>query len=78
LVVDSPELAATVGRDFTKLLGPEYSYRLALEPHEDETRIVWHGEEDGRANESHVDPGTSWGRRFTVDLMSMLPIAGQL
>ena len=78
MVVDSPELAAELGRDFEKLLGPQFSYRLALEPHGDGTRIVWHGEDGGNALEHHVDPGTSWWTRFKVDVLSMLPIDGQL
>lgn len=69
---------AELGRDFEMLLGPQLSYRLALEPYGDTTHIVWHGEEGGRALESHVDPGTSWWTRFKVGVLSMLPIDGQL
>jgi len=74
----SPELASDLGRDFAMLLTPQFSWRLALEPYADAARIVWHGEEDGGPVELHADPGTSWWRRFTVDLLSILPIDGQL
>lgn len=64
--VESPGLAAALGRDFELLLGQALGYRLALEPHGDGTRIVWHGEEGGRAFEHHVEPDRGWWERSAV------------
>src|SRR6185503_6256366 len=78
LVVESAELATDLTRSFEALTDPAVSYRLALEPYRDGTRLVWHGAEAGRALERHVDPGTSWWQRLRVCLLGVLPIQGQL
>ena len=53
-------------------------YRLALESRPAGARLVWRGEEAGRALESRVEPGTSGWQRFRVGLLGILPIQGQL
>ena len=78
LVVESAELAADLTRSFEAVTEPAVSYRLALEPYQGGTRLVWHGEEAGRPLELHVDPGTSWWQRLRVCLLGVLPIRGQL
>jgi putative cardiolipin synthase len=78
LVVESAELAADLARSFETLTGPQFSYRLALEPGPHDRRIVWHGEEGGHALEHRVEPDTSWWERLGACLLGILPIQGQL
>jgi len=78
LVVDSPELAADLARDFETLAGPELSYRLAIMTADHLPRLVWHGADDGRAFERRADPETSAWKRLSVCLLQLLPIQGQL
>jgi putative cardiolipin synthase len=78
LVVESEELAADLARGFEELAGPNFSYRVTLDPERGEQRLAWHAEEAGRPVELHVDPGTSAWQRLKVCLLSVLPIHGQL
>ena len=78
LVIESEELAGAWARSFEVVTRPDLSYRLALETAGGDSVIVWHGEEDGRPLEFRHDPDTGWWRRFTVSLLGILPIQGQL
>ncbi len=70
LVVESAELAERQAIGFEKLTGPEFAWRLSL----DEGRLVWEAGDERRTHE----PDTSWWARFSVGLLALLPIEGQL
>jgi putative cardiolipin synthase len=79
LVVDDARLAARLARDFEHLTRPSLSWRLSLERAEGGCqRMLWEGEERGRVVRHHRDPGTSCSERFSVWLLGLLPIEGQL
>jgi len=78
LVVESESLAEHLARSFELATGPGLSYRVQVERTAGGRRLVWHGEEDGRAFELYDEPGTHWWNRFGVCLLGMLPIQGQL
>lgn len=78
LIVESPELAGAFAEGFERMASPALSWRVALEPHGEGERLVWHGEEQGRPLALHEEPDTSWWKRFGVSLLGILPIEGQL
>ena len=78
LVVESEELAADLARSFDLLSSPTLSYRVAVERNPSGLRLIWHGEEDGRALELYDEPGTHWWNRLVVCVLGMLPLQGQL
>jgi hypothetical protein len=64
---------------FDSLASPTLSYRVAEEPNAAGLRLVWHGEENGRAFQDHDEPpGNHWWNRLVVCVLGMLPIQGQL
>ena len=54
---------------------PENSCRVGLDPDGD---LVWETEKDGRIRRYDDEPDTTFGRRFTVDLLKLLPLESQL
>lgn len=52
-----------------------HSYRLFLS---DTGRLLWRHDENGSDTVASVEPHTSFGRRITTRLMSLLPMEGQM
>jgi len=74
VVFESPELTKPMVERLEKKLG-EIAWRVELVPGPDHsTRVVW---VSGACRET-VEPGCSFGRRFTVAVVGWLPVEGQL
>jgi putative cardiolipin synthase len=69
IVVESPELAEKLARQFEELLRPEFSYRLALERTDGD--LVWVSEENGREVRATRDPEVGFWRRFSTWFLSL-------
>ena len=69
IVVDSPDLADTLARQFEELLRPAYSYRLALDAPDGD--LVWISEENGREVRHTRDPEVGFWRRFSTWFLSV-------
>ena len=76
VLVESPELAKSVGRSIAALMEPEWSYRVTLSP-DGKTRWVSE-DDDGSLVEFDHEPDTSWWDRFIDDLLGLLPIEKQI
>lgn len=74
VLVRSPELAGRIADMMEEGLRPANSYQLEL--HDGELR--WMAEVDGRTTYFDTEPQTSWWERFMADVLSWLPIDGQL
>lgn len=75
VMVDSPELAGQLRRQFDVNTAPDLSYRVMLEGEND---LVWYDHAQGRARRTGHDPDTSVLLRFGVTLLRVLPIESQL
>lgn len=75
LYIESPVLAEELAALITDGMSPENSYRVMLDKDGD---LVWETVEDGRTIRYDDEPETGFGRRFTVDLLKMLPLESQL
>jgi putative cardiolipin synthase len=69
IVVESPELAEMLARQFEELLQPAYSYRLALEGTDGD--LVWISEENGKEVRFTRDPEVGSWRRFSTWFLSI-------
>ena len=69
IVVESPELAEKLARQFEELLRPEYSYRLALKGTDGD--LVWISEENGREVRATRDPEVGFWRRSSTWFLSL-------
>jgi putative cardiolipin synthase len=80
LIIDSPELAQQTATRFEAMVQPENSYALALRPGSPGStpRLAWHTQEDGRAVEYDHEPARSAWQRKEVELLSLLPLDGEL
>ena len=58
LVVTSEQLAERIAAGFEGSTAPDRAWRLSLVPCGGGTRLVWHGDDAGRATELHCDPET--------------------
>jgi putative cardiolipin synthase len=76
VLIESPELAKSVGRRIAALMEPEWSYRVTLSP-DGKTRWVSE-DDDGSLVEFDHEPDTSWWDRFIDDLLGLLPIEKQI
>jgi putative cardiolipin synthase len=70
LVIRSPILAGRVVKAFKDSI-PSSAYEVQLTP---EGELQWLERQAGDTITYHTEPGTSGWRRFTVDLVSLLPI----
>ena len=75
LYIESPVLAEELAALITDGMAPEKSYRVTLDREGD---LVWETFEDGETIRYDDEPETSFGRRFTADLLKMLPLDSQL
>ncbi|HSQ79946.1 MAG TPA: phospholipase D family protein [Casimicrobiaceae bacterium] len=80
LIIDSPELARETAARFASITSPANSYHVALrsDPAGGLPRLVWRTEEGGKAVEYETEPAGSAWRRLKVDLLSLLPLDGEL
>lgn len=74
LVIESRELAAKLTRSAIEAMGPEISWSVTLEDGD----LVWRGSRDGKIVSLREEPDSSWWDRFSVGLLSWMPIEGQL
>jgi putative cardiolipin synthase len=75
VLIDSPELATSVAGSMTRLMSPEWSYRLAVSSDGD---LIWIGHDaDGREIRFTTDPDTSWWDRFKAGFLGLLPLESQ-
>jgi putative cardiolipin synthase len=75
LVVQSPELAEDQATGFARATSPEISWHLSLDEDGD---LVWEGSNGGVSQVLHTEPDTSWWKRFSVSVLGILPLEGQL
>jgi len=80
LIIDSPELARQTAARFEAMVSAPNSYELTLLPRDGggSPRLVWRTEEDGKAVEYDREPARSEGQRLEVNLLSLLPLDGEL
>jgi putative cardiolipin synthase len=80
LIIDSAELAQQTARRFDAMVKPDDCYIVALRsagPPQD-SRLVWHTEENGHAVEYTREPARSGWQRLEVKLLALLPLDKQL
>jgi putative cardiolipin synthase len=70
LVVDSPGLAARLAEAFDRVDVVAYEVRLAPDGH----RLVWIERTPAGEIRHETEPGTTWFKRATVEMLSILPI----
>ena len=75
LYIESPVLAEELAALILDGMAPENSYQVTLDKDGD---LVWETVENGETISYDDEPNTTFGRRFTVDLMKMLPLESQL
>ena len=75
VLVDSPELAAQLRRQWDLITSSELSYRVVLEP---DGELVWYDRVNGQERRSQHEPDASLARRIGVTLLRLVPIDSQL
>jgi len=80
LIIDSPELAQQVAARFEAMVQPVNAYRLALRPNDAgrPPSLMWLTQEDGKAVEYDTEPARDSWQRIMVNLLSILPLDGEL
>jgi putative cardiolipin synthase len=71
VLVDSSELAASIGAFFDEAIRPAHAYRLVLSA-DDPPHIAWITEEGGAGVRHEREPPASWWRRFLADVLAVL------
>jgi putative cardiolipin synthase len=74
VLIDSPVLAQHVENFITTGMEPENAYRLEL----DDDRLVWIAQNDGETQRFVDEPDLGFWRGVGVDILSLLPIEGQM
>ena len=69
-LIDSPTLARTMHANFKRDV-PAHAYQVGLDA---DGHLYWLREENGVVRRFDTEPGTSWTRRMTVRVLSLLPI----
>jgi putative cardiolipin synthase len=72
--VQSPMLAAQLGKEYARLTDPARSWSVSLE----DGRLVWSDRVEGRVRTLHREPGTTLTRRVLARVLGWLPIEPQL
>jgi putative cardiolipin synthase len=75
VVIFSPELGADFLYAFEQLVSPEFSWHVTLD---EDGKMLWTGVVDGEEVVVRKEPDTSWWDRFSVGMLKLLPIEGQL
>ena len=80
LLIDSPELAEQVIAYMDIGTKPSESYRLELEKDDkdDEGKLVWVSEQDGKEIREYSDPKSGFWRPVTAWFISLFPIEDQM
>ncbi len=80
LIIDSPQLAQQTAVRFDGMVQPANSYVLGLAPigAGGRPQLVWNTLEDGKPVEYTREPARSEWQRTQVELLSLLPIDGEL
>jgi putative cardiolipin synthase len=79
LIIDSPELAQQAATRFEAMVSPPNSYELVLRAGgAGSLSLVWRTEEGGKAVEYDREPARSNGQRFSLHLLSLLPLDAEL
>ncbi len=80
LIIDSPELAQQVVARFEAMVQPVNAYKLVL--HGDGTStaksLIWVTQEDGKPIEYQTEPARSAWQRIKANMISVLPLDGEL
>jgi len=74
VIIQSPEIAGRLAERIDQNL-PTTTHELVLD---EQGKLRWLGYEDGQEVVLTVEPNTTWWDRFTVNVMRILPIKGQL
>ena len=75
VMIDSPEIAESVGEFFDESISPQSAFRVTLDEDHD---LLWTAEDDGKPVTFHEDPRTSTWYRFVAGVVGLLPIQSQL
>ena len=75
VLVDSPELAEQLRRQFELTTSPDLSYRVVLEEGEG---LVWYDRANGQERRGENEPDASILERLGVTLLRLVPIESQL
>lgn len=75
VLVDSPELAGQLRRQFELTTSPDLSYHVVLEEHEG---LVWYDRAKGKDRRTENEPDASIIERMGVTLLRLIPIESQL
>jgi len=75
VLLESPELAQQVHAQFERIVSPELSYRVVVEPHEG---LVWYDRNKNADRRLEREPDASVWRRMEVTLLRIVPIESQL
>ena len=80
LIIDSPELAQQIVARFEAMVQPANSYHLVLRPNnaEQPPSLTWLTQEDGKAVAYNTEPARDNCQRIKVNLLSILPLDGEL
>ena len=79
LLIESPELAAQVIAKFDQFAASSNSYRVVRESNDAlGPALRWRASVDGKSVEWTYEPDTTQWQRMKVELLSFLPIEGQL
>ncbi len=80
LIIDSPALAEQAAARFAAIIAPANSYRVMLRRGDGEGsgRLVWLTEEHGAPVEYDNEPARDEWQRMKVELLSLLPLDGEL
>lgn len=75
VLIDSPELAAQLRREFEANTSPELSYHVVMDP---KHQLRWHDRNNGEQRTLEREPDASVSRRIGATLLRVLPMESQL
>ena len=80
LIIDSRELAEQTAARFESIVAPANSYRLALQVAGagGASRLLWNTQEDRKTIEYDREPARSGWQRMKVNILSLVPLDGEL
>ena len=80
LIIDSPVLARQAAARFEAMVSPPNSYEVVMRASDGagSSRLVWRTEEGGKTVEYDREPARSNAQRFSLHLLSLLPLDAEL